>query len=96
MPNPKTGTITFDVANAVGEIKKGKISFRVDKFGIIHASVGRVSFTPNQIEGNAKELLLTLSRMKPSSAKGIYFKSIYMASTMSPSIAIDVRSVKGL
>ncbi len=94
MPNPKTGTITMDVAGAVSEVKKGKISFRVDKNGQIHASVGRVTFTPEQIEGNAKELIATLSKMKPSSAKGTYFKGISMASTMSPGIPVDVKSVK--
>ncbi len=95
MPNPKTGTITMDIANAVAEVKKGKISFRVDKNGQIHASIGRVSFTPEQIEGNASELLTTLSKMKPSSAKGAYFRGISMASTMSPGISIDVKTVKG-
>ncbi|MBK8603012.1 MAG: 50S ribosomal protein L1 [Saprospiraceae bacterium] len=84
MPNPKTGTVTNDVANAVNEVKKGKISFRVDKYGIVHSSVGRVSFTPAQLVDNANELLHTLNRMKPSSAKGTYMKSITIASTMSP------------
>jgi len=96
MPNPKTGTITMDVAAAVSEIKKGKISFRVDKFGIIHASVGRVNFTAEQIADNASELMGTLSKMKPSSAKGTYFKSLYMASTMSPGIPVDVKTVKAI
>ncbi len=96
MPNPKTGTITPDVATAVKEVKKGKISFRVDKFGIIHTSIGRVSFTPEQIEGNAAEMLGIISRMKPSSAKGTYFKSVTMASTMSPGIKVDIKSVKGI
>lgn len=95
MPNPKTGTITFDVGAAVKEVKKGKISFRVDKFGIIHCSVGRVSFTPEQIEGNAGEVLSTIARMKPASAKGIYFKSLYMVSTMGVGIPIDPRSIPG-
>lgn len=93
MPNPKTGTITFDVGNAIKEVKKGKISFRVDKFGIIHSSVGRVSFTPEQIAGNATELMQTIMRMKPSTAKGAYVKSISMASTMSPGIPVDARSI---
>ena len=79
MPNPKTGTVTNDVANAVNEVKKGKISFRVDKYGIVHSSVGRVSFTPAQLVDNANELLHTLNRMKPSSAKGTYMKSITIA-----------------
>lgn len=96
MPNPKTGTITFDIAKAVQEIKKGKISFKVDKFGIIHASVGRVSFTPEKLVDNANEVLQIIGKMKPSAAKGIYFKSLYMASTMSPGIPVDVRSTKGV
>ena len=94
MPNPKTGTVTNDVANAVNEVKKGKISFRVDKYGIVHSSVGRVSFTPAQLVDNANELLHTLTRMKPSSAKGTYMKSITIASTMSPGVKIDTRSIK--
>jgi large subunit ribosomal protein L1 len=96
MPNPKVGTVTPNVASAVEEVKKGKVAFKVDKYGIIHSSVGRVSFQPDQIRDNAAELLQTLSRMKPSSAKGTYFKSIYLVSTMSPSIAIDPKSVSGL
>jgi len=94
MPNPKTGTVTPDVASAVKEVKGGKISFRVDKFGIIHSTVGRVGFNPAQLSENANELLSTIVKMKPSSAKGAYIKSIYMASTMSPSISIDTKSVK--
>lgn len=93
MPNPKVGTVTPNVGAAVEEVKKGKVAFKVDKYGIIHSSVGRVSFNAEQIRDNAAELLQTLSRMKPSSAKGIYFKSIYLVSTMSPSIAIDPKSV---
>lgn len=96
MPNPKTGTVTMNVGDIVREVKKGKIAFKIDKYGIIHASVGRVSFSPENIVGNATEFLQTLSRLKPSSAKGTYFKSIYMASTMSPSILIDPKSVKSL
>lgn len=95
MPNPKTGTITFDVASAVKEVKKGKISFRVDKYGIIHASVGRVSFSPEKIVDNASELIQTLTRMKPAAAKGAYFKSVTIASTMSPGIPVDVKTFKG-
>lgn len=95
MPNPKSGTVTTDVADAVKEVKKGKIAFKVDKFGIIHASVGRISFSAQQIEENAAELIRTLSRMKPASAKGVYFKNVTMASTMSPGIKIDVKSVSG-
>lgn len=94
MPNPKTGTVTNDVGSAVAEVKKGKISFRVDKFGIIHASIGRVSFTQEQLADNATELLTTLQKMKPSSAKGTYFKSITVASTMSPGIKVDSKFIK--
>ncbi len=94
MPNPKTGTVTPDVASAVKEVKKGKISFRVDKYGIIHTSVGRVSFSPDQIKDNAMEVLSTIIKMKPSSAKGTYMKSVTMASTMSPGIKIDPKSIK--
>ena len=94
MPNPKTGTVTADVAGAVGEVKGGKISFRVDKFGIVHASVGRVGFDPEKLADNAMELLATLQKMKPSTAKGLYMKSITVASTMSPGIAVDTRVVR--
>ena len=94
MPNPKTGTVTNDIATAVSELKKGKIAFRVDKFGIVHASIGRVSFTPDQLAENAQELVATLVRMKPSSAKGVYMRTISVASTMSPGIAVDPKSFK--
>ena len=94
MPNPKTGTVTVDIASAVSEVKKGKIAFRVDKFGIVHASIGRVSFSPKQLSENAHELVSTLQKMKPSSAKGIYMKTISVASTMSPGIAVDPKSIK--
>lgn len=94
MPNPKTGTVTPNVGNAVTEIKKGKTSFRVDKYGIIHTSVGRVSFEPNKLVDNASEVINTVVKMKPSSAKGIYVKSIYLASTMSPGIKLDIKSVR--
>lgn len=93
MPNPKTGTVTLDVANAVKDVKGGKISFRVDKFGIIHSTVGRISFSPENLTVNAHELITTLEKMKPSSAKGVYLKSITVASTMSPGIKVDPRSV---
>lgn len=93
MPNPKTGTVTMDVAKAVTEVKAGKIDFKVDKYGIIHSSVGKASFDKEKIEENANELLQTLIKMKPSSAKGTYIKSIYMSSTMSPSILIDAKSL---
>mgnify|MGYP001484302472 CR=1 FL=1 len=96
MPNPKTGTITPNVAAAVAEVKQGKIAFKVDKFGIIHASVGRVSFSPEKLTENALELVQTLSKMRPTAAKGIYFRSIFMASTMSPGIAIEPKSIKGI
>lgn len=93
MPNPKTGTVTMDVAKAVTEVKAGKIDFRVDKYGIIHSMVGKVSFDGDKIKDNANELIQTLIKMKPSSAKGTYIKSIYISSTMSPSIQIDTKSV---
>jgi large subunit ribosomal protein L1 len=94
MPNPKTGTVTLDIANAVSEVKKGKIAFRVDKFGIVHASVGRVSFSPQQLTENASELVAMLVKMKPSTAKGIYMRSVNVASTMSPGIPVDPKSIK--
>lgn len=94
MPNPKTGTVSNDITSAVSEVKKGKIAFRVDKFGIVHASVGRVSFPPEQLVENAHELIATLSRMKPSSAKGIYMRTVSVASTMSPGIGVDPKSIK--
>jgi large subunit ribosomal protein L1 len=96
MPNPKSGTVTTDLSKAISEVKGGKIAFKIDKFGIIHASIGRVSFTDEQIRDNAKELIVTLSKMKPSTAKGIYFKSITMASTMSPGIPVDSKSISGI
>lgn len=94
MPNPKTGTVTLNVGEAVADVKGGKIAFRVDKYGIIHASVGRVSFTPEKLVDNAHELLSTLLRMKPSSAKGTYVKSVTAASTMSPGIKIDPKVIR--
>lgn len=94
MPNPKTGTVTQDIASAVTEVKAGKISFRVDKFGIVHASIGRVSFSPEQLTDNANELLSTLAKIKPSSAKGTYMKSVTVASTMSPGIKLDTKTIK--
>lgn len=93
MPNPKVGTVTDKLGETVQEVKKGKVSFRVDKFGIIHSTVGRVSFSSEQINENAGALLQTLTKMKPASAKGNYMKSIYMASTMSPGIQIDPKTV---
>lgn len=93
MPNPKTGTVTNDVAAAVNEVKGGKIAFKVDKAGIIHASIGRVSFSPDKIEQNSHELINAIVKAKPSSSKGIYLKSIFMASSMSPSINVDTKSL---
>lgn len=93
MPNPKSGTVTMDVSSAVKDVKGGKISFRVDKFGIIHSTIGRVSFSAEKISENANELISTIVKMKPSTAKGTYVKSLTMASTMSPGIAVDVKSV---
>jgi large subunit ribosomal protein L1 len=92
MPNPKTGTVTMEVGKAVTDVKAGKIDFRVDKFGIIHSSIGKASFDSNKIEDNARELLQTIVKLKPSAAKGTYIKSIYMSSTMSPSINIDTKA----
>lgn len=92
MPNPKTGTVTPDVGAAVKAVKGGKISFRVDKYGIIHTSVGRVSFEPQKLKENAEEVLHTLQKMKPASAKGTYMKSVTVASTMSPGIKVDPKS----
>jgi len=93
MPNPKTGTVTMDIAKAVKEVKAGKIDFKVDKTGIVHASVGKASFDADKIQENAAELIQTLLKLKPTAAKGTYVKSIFMSSTMSPGIAIDVKSV---
>ena len=92
MPNPKTGTVTMDVGKAVKDVKGGKIDFKVDKFGIVHASVGKVSFDAQKIAENASELLQTIIKLKPASSKGTYMKSIFMSSTMSPSIAVDTKS----
>ena len=93
MPNPKTGTVTMDVAKAVQEVKAGKIDFKVDKYGIIHTSIGKVSFTPEQIVDNAHEVLSTIIKLKPAAAKGTYVKSIYLSTTMSPGIEVDTKSV---
>ncbi|MBD5202073.1 MAG: 50S ribosomal protein L1 [Bacteroides sp.] len=94
MPNPKSGTVTVDVAKAVEEVKKGKIDFKVDKNGIVHSSIGKVSFTPEQMEQNAREFVNTLIKLKPATAKGTYIKSIYLSSTMSPGIKIDPKTVE--
>ena len=94
MPNPKSGTVTMDVAKAVKEVKQGKIDFKVDKAGIVHASIGKITFTPEQIYGNAKEFLQTIIKLKPAAAKGTYMKSIFISSTMSAGIKIDPKSVE--
>lgn len=91
MPNPKTGTVTMDIAKAVSDVKAGKIDFKVEKNGIVHASVGKASFSAEQIAGNTKELLSTLVKLKPQASKGVYMQSIYMSSTMSPSVKIDTK-----
>jgi len=93
MPNPKSGTVTMEVGKAVKEVKAGKIDFKVDKFGIVHTSIGKVSFEPNKILENAKEFMTTLMKLKPSAAKGTYIKSVYLSSTMSPGIQIDPKSI---
>ena len=93
MPNPKTGTVTMDVAKAVKEVKGGKIDFKVDKTGIVHASIGKVSFEADKIAENANELINTIVKLKPSTVKGVYIKSIFLSSTMSPGIAIDAKTV---
>jgi large subunit ribosomal protein L1 len=94
MPNPKTGTVTNDVVAAINDVKGGKIAFKVDKVGIVHASIGRVSFSPDKIEANSQELINAIIKLKPSTSKGIYLKGLSMASTMSPGIVIDAKSVQ--
>lgn len=96
MPNPKSGTVTPDIGQAVRDVKGGKIDFKVDKTGIIHTSIGKVSFTEDKIYDNALEVLQTLSRLKPAAAKGTYFRSIFLSSTMSPSLRVEVKSVEGI
>ena len=93
MPNPKSGTVTMDVAKAIREVKQGKIDFKVDKAGIVHTSIGKVSFTPEQIIGSAKEFIATIIKLKPAAAKGTYIKSIYLSSTMSKGVKVDPKSV---
>ncbi|GFI39864.1 MAG: 50S ribosomal protein L1 [Muribaculaceae bacterium] len=93
MPNPKSGTVTMDVAKAVKEVKQGKIDFKVDKTGIVHASIGKVSFTAEQMRDNAKEFINTLVKLKPATSKGTYIKSIYLSSTMGPGIKVETKSV---
>ena len=94
MPNPKTGTVTMEVGKAVQDVKAGKIDFKVDKYGIIHTSIGKVSFTPQQIEENAKEVLGTIIKLKPAAAKGTYVQSIYLSTTMSPGLQVEPKSVE--
>ena len=94
MPNPKTGTVTMEVGKAVGEVKAGKIDFKVDKFGIIHTTVGKISFSADQIVENAKEVLNMILKLKPAAAKGSYVKSVYLSTTMSPGVQIDSKSVE--
>ena len=93
MPNPKSGTVTVDVAKAIKEVKQGKIDFKVDKGGIVHTSIGKVSFTPDKIRDNAREFISTLVKLKPATAKGTYIKSIYLSSTMSPGVKVDTKSI---
>jgi len=94
MPNPKTGTVTMEVGKAVQDVKAGKIDFKVDKYGIVHTSIGKVSFTAEQIEENAKEVMSTIIKLKPSAAKGTYVQSIYLCTTMSPGVQVDPKSVE--
>jgi large subunit ribosomal protein L1 len=94
MPNPKSGTVTMDIGKAVAEVKQGKIDFKVDKFGIVHTSIGKVSFTPEKIVDNAKEFMSTIHKLKPVAAKGTYVKSIYLSTTMSPGLKVDTKSVE--
>ncbi len=94
MPNPKSGTVTMDVAKAVKDVKGGKIDFKVDKTGIVHASIGKISFSPEQIYANAKEFIQTIIKLKPATAKGTYIKSIFISSTMSKGIKVDPKSVE--
>ena len=93
MPNPKTGTVTMEIGKAIEDVKKGKIDFKVDKYGIIHAGIGKVSFSADKIVDNANELLQTIIKLKPVAAKGTYIRSIYLSSTMSPGIEIDPKSI---
>ena len=93
MPNPKTGTVTNDVANAIKDVKAGKVAFKVDKAGIVHASIGRVSFSPEKIAENSQEFLNAIIKAKPSTAKGTYLKSLFMASTMSPTIPVETKGL---
>lgn len=96
MPNPKSGTVTLDVAKAVKEVKAGKIDFKVDKYGIVHASIGKISFSPEQILDNVQEVINTVAKLKPASAKGTYFRTIHVSTTMSPGVTIDKSTVTGI
>jgi large subunit ribosomal protein L1 len=93
MPNPKAGTVTMEIGKAVEDVKKGKIDFKVDKYGIIHAGIGKVSFSPEKIVDNATEIIQTIIKLKPTATKGTYVRSIYLSSTMSPGIEIDLKSI---
>jgi large subunit ribosomal protein L1 len=94
MPNPKSGTVTMEIGKAVAEVKQGKIDFKVDKFGIVHTSIGKVSFSPDKIVDNAKEFMSTIHKLKPSAAKGTYVKSVYLSTTMSPGLKVNPKSVE--
>ena len=96
MPNPKSGTVTLDVAKAVKEVKAGKIDFKVDKYGIVHASIGKISFSPEQILDNVQEVINTVAKLKPASAKGTYFRTVHLSTTMSPGVTIDKSTVTGI
>ena len=93
MPNPKSGTVTMEIGKAVNEVKQGKIDFKVDKFGIVHTSIGKVNFDAGKIKDNAREFMATIQKLKPSSAKGTYVKSVFLSSTMSPGIKLDLKSL---
>jgi large subunit ribosomal protein L1 len=93
MPNPKSGTVTMDIGKAVSEVKQGKIDFKVDKFGIVHTTIGKVSFSPEKIKENAVEFISTINKLKPTAAKGTYIRSIFLSSTMSPGIKVEPKSV---
>lgn len=93
MPNPKSGTVTMEIGKAVNEVKQGKIDFKVDKFGIVHTSIGKVNFDAEKIKDNAREFMATIQKLKPSSAKGTYVKSVFLSSTMSPGIKLDLKSL---
>lgn len=93
MPNPKSGTVTMDVGKAVKDVKQGKIDFKVDKYGIVHTSIGKVSFEPKKIAENAREFISTVNKLKPAAAKGIYIRSIHLSSTMSPGVKVDPKGL---